>query len=330
MSFDLTKAAKNHGFDEAYLVPGLFVKNVSDFGLSDLHGIMPQAQSVLLLLKKHSPFKPFPKGAMTVHSHYPAYQSAYLLHKSLIEKINSMGIGAQGADMLPLKYYAQAAGMARLKNSLMYHKDFGSYFVLQAIAVDLESGLDPKAPEDVCGGCTKCMDACPTGAIGRGDPEKCIRNHVPVKAFIPEKMRAEAKTGYIGCGICQAVCPLNKPISRTAPPKKLVEALSISGILDLKSDNRPLTQLRQLIGRNEARPGRAIATACMIAGNTRDKKYRPYLEEILTHYINPLARGYAAWALGQIGGSRKILKKALSLEHNPEAKSEILSALNRK
>ena len=333
MSYDLTKAAKNHGFDEAHLLPGLFVKNASDFGLYDLWNVMPQAKSVLLLIKKHRPFKPFPKGIMAVHSHYPTYQEAYQLQKSLVDKLNSMGIIAKSADMLPLKNYAEAAGMARLKNSLMYHEDYGSYFVLQAIAVEEEVEFEPKTQNDFCKDCTKCIDACPTEAIGedgRVDQSKCIRNHVPVKTFIPGKMRKMAKTGYIGCGICQAVCPLNKGITPVTPPKRLSEALNISGMLDIKSDNQPLKQLQQLIGKNEARPGRAIATACMIAGNTRDRKYKPCLEEILMHYINPLARGYAAWALGEIGGSRNILKKALALEHNPEAKSEINSALNSK
>ncbi len=333
MSFDLIKAAKNHGFDEAYLVPGLFVKNASDFGLYDLWQITPKAKSVLLLLKAHKPFKFFPKGVMSAHSHYPAYQQAYALHKSFIEKLNSMGLEAKSADMLPLKDYASAAGMTRLKNSLIYHEKYGSYFVLQAVAVETESEFAAELREDVCKDCTICIKACPTGAIGtdgRLDRSKCIRNHVPVSMFIDEKIRIAAKTGFIGCGICQSVCPLNSKIEAEMPPRKLTEALKIIGILDLKNDNQPLRQLQQLIGKNEVRPTRSIATACMIAGNTREKRYRPYLEEILTHYINPLARGYAAWALGRIGGSLRLLKKALEEEHNSDVKNEIISAINGK
>jgi len=330
MGFDIKKVATNHGFDDAYLVDGLFVENAANFGLYDLRQLMPEAKSVLLLIYKHNPYKPFPKGVMSVHSHYPAYQKAYHLHLSLIQKLNAMEIKAKSANMLPLKSYAASAEMTMLKNSLMYHKDFGSYFVLQAIAVDVESDFQVEVEEDLCKSCTKCIEACPTGAIdfsGKLKRAKCIRDNVPVSEPIPESMRRAAKTGFIGCGICQAVCPLNGGIKAVSPEKELCEALKVSAILDLKNDNDLIKQLQTIIGKNEARPGRTIATTCMIAGNLKDKKYTPYLEKILTTYINPLARGYAAWALGETGSSQEVLEKALTEEHNIEVKSEIISAL---
>ena len=330
MGFGLETIALNSGFDDAYLVPGLFVENIASFGLYDLRQIMPQAKSVLLLIKKHRPYKPFPISSMSVNSHYPAYQQAYELHNKLIEKLNSMGIAAKSANMIPLKSYASYTGMATLKNSLMCHRDYGSYFVMQAVAVEAESESMAVSGEDVCGDCVKCIKACPMGAIGingRIDAEKCIRNNVPVSEFIPEGMRTAAGKGYIGCGICQAVCPRNSAAKETAPPKELCAALDIGGMLDIGSDNGPLKKLQAIIGKNEARPGRAIATACMAAGNTRQKKYATQLETILLNYITPLARGYAAWALGRIGCREGVLRKALSEEHNADVRNEIISVL---
>ena len=332
MSFDICKLAENHGFDKAYLVPNLFLEDTAAFGLKNLSDIMPDAQSLLLVLKKHNPYKSFPKGTMRVHSHYPAYQKAYFLHKSLIDKLNAVGIKARSADMVPLKAYAAAAGLSRLKNTLSYHEGFGTYFVMQAIAVTEKGRSIKERGKDLCKSCTKCIRACPTGAImpqGGIDRTKCIRDNVPVREFIPEHMRAAAKTGYIGCGICQAVCPLNHDIKKIAPPAEMSSALDVSAILDLQRDNDAIKKLQVLIGKNEARPGRTIATACMVAGNIGSKKYVPYLEAVLTQYINPLARGYAAWALGKIGGSRKILENALEKEHNAQVKTEILAALSR-
>ena len=332
MSFDICKLAQNHGFDKAYLVPKLFIEDAEFYGLKNLSDIMPDAESMLLVLKKHNPYKAFPKGTMAVHSHYPAYQKAYFLHKSLIEKLNAIGIKAQSADMAPLKAYAAAAGFSRLKNTLSYHEGFGTYFVMQAIAVTEKGRSIKEYGQDLCKNCTKCIRACPTGAImpqGGIDRTKCIRDNVPVGEFIPEHIREAAKTGYIGCGLCQSVCPLNHGIKKIAPPAEMVSALDVSNILDLQSDNDAIKRLQVMIGKNEARPGRTIATACMIAGNIGSKKYVPYLEAVLKQYINPLARGYAAWALGKIGGSRKILESALEKEHNVQVKTEILAALNK-
>ncbi len=143
----------------------------------------------------------------------------------------------------PLKAYAAAAGLSRLKNTLSYHEGFGSYFVMQAIAVNEKGERREKYGEDLCKDCTKCIKACPTGAIlpeGGIDRTKCIRDNVPVRELIPEHMRAAAKTGYIGCGICQAVCPLNHGIKKIAPSAEMKNALDISAILDLKSDNNAI------------------------------------------------------------------------------------------
>lgn len=330
MAFDLTKVAKNNGFDDAYLVPGMFVSKANDFGLLDLKEIMPEAQSVLLLIKKHNPYSAFPEGVMSVQSHYLEYHSAYLLHRRLIEKLNSIGVAAESANMISLKSYSAEAGLLRLKNTLGYHEEFGTYFVMQAIAVDVECEFSSYVKKNVCVGCDKCIRACPTGAInidGTVNRERCIRNHVPVSGFVKENVRLAAKTDFIGCGVCQDVCPLNKDIKKVSPPKEVCDALTLSTLLDLENNRGAIRALQTLIGRNEARPSRTVATACLAAGNLKDDKHLAYLQTILSNYINPLARGYAAWAIGKIGGEKDILIKALVNEHNQQVKSEILSAL---
>ncbi len=326
MPFKIIKTAIEYGFDKAYLLP-------LESGKEIICEIMPEAQSVLLLLKKHNPYKSFPKGIMEVQSHYPAYQNAYLLHKNLIEILNSMEVKAKSANILPLKNYAEKAGLIRLKNSLMYDSDYGSYFAVQAIAVDIESVDMPVAKgEDICGSCDLCIRACPMGAIkpeGGIDREKCIRNHVPVKEFIPENIRIAARRGYIGCGICQAVCPKNGHIQKAEPSQELCSALDIKRILE-EVGGSCVKELKTLIGSNEARHGRMLATACMIAGNINDDEYVPMLEEILISNENALVRGYAAWALGKIGKSHSFLMDISGKETDIDAKKEIISAIDVK
>ena len=69
-------SSKSRPLTKHTLVPKLFLQDASFFGLKNLSDIMEDAQSVLLVLKKHNPYKPFPKETMSVHSHYPAYQKS--------------------------------------------------------------------------------------------------------------------------------------------------------------------------------------------------------------------------------------------------------------
>ncbi len=326
MENKIIQCSKQNGFDESYLLPIIEFNN----NAFNPNKLLNSAQSVLLLIKKHNPYSDFPKGSMTVHSHYPAYQKAYILHKKLIDNLNEMGVKAVSANSLPQKSYALSAGLARLKNSLVYHPKFGTYFAMQTIVTDAQPLSYEKNIENYCSDCSKCVTSCPTYGIsedGLVNQRKCIRNYVPVKESISDYLMAITGTNYIGCGICQSVCPLNHKMKKVKPNDQLVDCLNINHMLDITNDKLQLEKLSYQIGKNEVRPGRAIATACLAAGNTRSKKYLPNLERILSTYISPLARSYAASAIGMIGTRNDYLENALKHEKDTFVKIAILSAL---
>lgn len=112
------------------------------------------------------------------------------------------------------KVWAQKAGLGWIgKNSCLINPKKGSYHFIGEIITSEEFEYDIEG-RDFCGSCTKCIDACPTGAIIEPyvlNAEKCISYlTIEYKGKLPEGLQS-AFSGYIfGCDICQEVCPWNK------------------------------------------------------------------------------------------------------------------------
>jgi epoxyqueuosine reductase len=124
---------------------------------------------------------------------------------------------------------AQKAGIGwRGKHTLLLQRDAGSLFFLGEIYVDIPLPADadtspdaaPETPGSHCGSCTRCLDACPTGAIVapyKVDARRCISYlTIELKGSIPQDMRPLIGNRVYGCDDCQLVCPWNK-FAQAAP-----------------------------------------------------------------------------------------------------------------
>ncbi|RQS05246.1 tRNA epoxyqueuosine(34) reductase QueG [Burkholderia sp. Bp9002] len=124
---------------------------------------------------------------------------------------------------------AQKAGIGwRGKHTLLLQRDAGSLFFLGEIYVDIPLPTDAQAAPDAapetpgahCGSCTRCIGACPTGAIVapyRVDARRCISYlTIELKGSIPEPLRPLIGNRVYGCDDCQLVCPWNK-FAQAAP-----------------------------------------------------------------------------------------------------------------
>jgi epoxyqueuosine reductase len=99
------------------------------------------------------------------------------------------------------------------RHSLLLNRKYGSWFFLGIILSGLE--LEPDSPvNEYCGDCTRCVDACPTGAIlpdRTVDSRKCI-SYLTIELKdrpIPPEFRDNMRNRAFGCDICQDACPWN-------------------------------------------------------------------------------------------------------------------------
>ncbi len=149
-------------------------------------------------------------------------------HKILGDKLAQLAerIGALAPDSLNLAYvdtgpimekaWAQQAGLGWIgKHSNLVSTDFGSWLLLGEILTTLE--LEPdEAGTDLCGSCTLCIQACPTGAITEPyvvDAGRCI-SYLTIELRgteppIAEDLRRKLGNRIFGCDECLDICPYN-------------------------------------------------------------------------------------------------------------------------
>jgi epoxyqueuosine reductase len=203
----------------------------------DPQKLLPGAKTAIMFISyyKQTPV-PFEKEFGVVAS-YARGRDYHHLHRKrlkkfiqwLEEEVGTKGIAKGFSDSSPLleKALAVQAGLGWLgKNTLLIHRRFGTFTLLSGILTTLEF-TQPMQPAIVahlprCGSCTRCIDACPTGALSTPyqlDATRCLSYHlIESKEEIPSEIQRR-NPGYIfGCDICQDVCPHNqrKPSSTQA------------------------------------------------------------------------------------------------------------------
>ncbi len=208
------------------------------------------------------------------------------------------------------------------KNAMLISRDFGNWLFLACVLTRLDlppdAPLPGKPPEatgthagQLCGKCTRCLDACPTDAFtapGVIDARRCVSYQtIENKGIIPRELRAGIGNRIYGCDTCLEVCPWNRfaqasrEILVTARPE--IARLSLAEVLALTPASFAAIFKNTAVKR--VKLAGLLRNACIVAGNTGASECVEALARLASSGV-PLVRAHAVWALARLGESARL------------------------
>ncbi|GAB4525737.1 MAG: tRNA epoxyqueuosine(34) reductase QueG [Pleurocapsa sp.] len=195
----------------------------------DIRACMPEARSLIsVALNYYTPHQHSNDPEIAKISRY-GWGRDY--HKVMNQKLKALSnwlkeqeesvLTRYYVDTAPVqdKVWAQRAGIGWIaKNGNLITRKYGSWVFLGEVLTNLE--LTPDSPHTShCGTCTRCLEACPTGAIASPyvvDANRCIAYHTIENRAeeLPEAIANNLSGWVAGCDICQDVCPWNQRFAK--------------------------------------------------------------------------------------------------------------------
>lgn len=320
---------------------------------ADPKSVMPSAKSIISLAydfsKESFPEKLVGKiGRLYQTRCYraPVHRIGGTRRQLMQEFLENSGCQVATGLVVPERLAAARAGVVTYgKNTFAFAEGIGSFILITTFVVDAELDYDGLTLEVKCPPkCTACIEACPTGAIYeplKMDPRLCIAFNTfitqdgyrrGVTSYIPPEIREKMGTWIYGCDICQEVCPRNRKRLKAKLPQneflaKVAQDFELTKLLNL-SDEFYIKRVQPLMYNYISEMKYFQRNAAIALGNMGDPAFIPDLAQAMQD-SEELVRGYAAWALGKIGGSqaRQILEASLARETAESARKEIEAAL---
>jgi epoxyqueuosine reductase len=273
--------------------------------------VLPGAQSVVVLALPYAQETEAAPGARDRIARYAWNDDYHDVIAPKLQRIDAFlqehgGVQRSYVDTGPVlerDFGALAGAGWRGKSTMLIHPELGAWFFLAEVLTTL--ALPPDAPlPGRCGRCTRCLDACPSGALTapyRLDARRCIAYlTIELKGSIPGELRPLVGGRIYGCDTCAEACPWN----RFARASKEAAFAARPGVqlgpreLLALDDEAFRTQFKGSPIKRIKRRG-LLRNVCVALGNTGTPEDIPALEKAAAD-PEPLIAEHAAWALARI------------------------------
>ena len=192
------------------------------------------------------------------------------------------------------------------KSTMLLHPELGTWYFLAELLTTLDIEPDASIPHR-CGTCTRCLDACPTGAIRREQPYRldarlCISYlTIEHKGPIPLELRPQMGGRIYGCDDCLDACPWNRfaQASREATfqARPATAGVPLRDFLSMNDEDFRAAFKGSPIKRTKRRG--LLRNVCVALGNVGTTADLPALTHSAAHEEELVAE-HARWAIERI------------------------------
>jgi epoxyqueuosine reductase len=281
----------------------------------DLEKILPGVRSVICLGMSYWQGAPPSAADTAAHGRIARYAWGSDYHDLIWQRMRSLeavlekagGVQKAYCDTGPIleRDFAERAGLGWAgKSTMLLNRKLGTWFFLSEILTTLE--LPPDAPTTGhCGKCTRCLDACPTGAITAPhqlDARRCLSYWtIENKGTIPLEFRHALGDRIYGCDDCLDACPWNRfaEASREAEfqARPATHGWPLRNFLAL--DDAAFRALFRGSPIKRIKRERFLRNVCVALGNVGHREDLPALQRTAQD-PSPLLQEHATWAIEEI------------------------------
>ena len=247
------------------------------------------------------------RGLVPTDYHDELLGKLKMMETALLERVGCETRCYVDTGPLVERAMAARAGIGWIgKNTCVLNQGMGSWLLLAVIVTSLPmDGVQIVEAADRCGSCTRCIDACPTGALvgeREMDASRCIAYlTIEKKGSITEELRGALGRQVFGCDICQDVCPWNRRAPIAVREGSLAREELINPTLEWLAGMDTAEFKRRFKGSpvERTRRKRLLRNVAIAMGNSRERRFMAQRSEWVSGSDEVLAET-AAWALRRI------------------------------